>query len=96
VWRQWLNIAGLIVGLVGVLIIFRWGPPQPTFETGLAIGVEPANQFPGTNETVAQHDQKVKRDELTTTIMSRVGLGFVAIGFVLQIAAAWPASGTRT
>ena len=89
-WRQWLNIVGLIVGLVGVLIIFKWGPPGPTFETGLAIGAEPANQYPGTTETVAQHDQKVRHDESMTILMSRVGLGFVAVGFALQIAAAWP------
>jgi hypothetical protein len=24
-----LNLAGLILGIVGVLVIFKWGPPMP-------------------------------------------------------------------
>jgi hypothetical protein len=72
-------------------LIFIWGPPQPTFEIGLAIGVEPENTYPGTNETVAQHDQDVLEAKAFTTVMSRVGLGAVGMGFVLQIIAAVPA-----
>src|SRR4029077_14283723 len=29
---RWLNTIGLAFGIVGVLIIFRWGPPQPNFD----------------------------------------------------------------
>jgi len=30
--RRWLNVIGLIFGMIGVVIIFVWGPPQPSFQ----------------------------------------------------------------
>lgn len=27
-----LNQIGLLLGMTGVVLIFRWGPPQPSFE----------------------------------------------------------------
>ena len=29
---KWLSTIGLILGIVGVVLIFIWGPPQPSFE----------------------------------------------------------------
>ena len=26
------NATGLVLGMIGVLMIFIWGPPQPSFE----------------------------------------------------------------
>ncbi len=26
----WLNTIGLILGMIGVAMIFKWGPPQPS------------------------------------------------------------------
>jgi hypothetical protein len=30
--EKWLNAAGLVLNMIGVVIIFIWGPPQPSFE----------------------------------------------------------------
>jgi hypothetical protein len=35
-----LNTIGLVFGLVGVVIIFIWGPPQPQLEEGVGRGLE--------------------------------------------------------
>jgi hypothetical protein len=57
---------------------------------GESLGLGPADTIPATGQTVAQQDQEVLAAKAWTTVMSRVGLGLVAIGFVLQIVAAIP------
>jgi hypothetical protein len=54
-----LNTVGLVLSMAGVLIIFRYGPPQPTFESGVALGLEDANVLPD-GRTVAEHDRDVE------------------------------------
>jgi hypothetical protein len=36
---QLLNTVGLLLGIVGVLILFKWGPPQPNFDEDISIGI---------------------------------------------------------
>ena len=81
-----LNLAGLALGMVGVLVIFRWGPPTPDFTEGVAIGV--------TEETILEDGRKVsdmiehtRRLKRFHSIMSRVGLGLIGVGFALQFIA---------
>ena len=38
--RRWLNPLGLFFGMVGVVIIFIWGPPQPSFQQGEPLSLE--------------------------------------------------------
>jgi hypothetical protein len=68
---KWLNAIGLVCGMVGVVVLFKWGPPQPSFE-GDAILLET------TNETaLAAEKARYKR-------MSRIGLALIGLGFLLQ------------
>jgi len=46
------------VGMVGVAILFQFGPPQPHLETGISIVLEDANPMPG-GRTVADHNQDI-------------------------------------
>jgi hypothetical protein len=69
-----LNIIGLSFGLMGVLIIFSYGPPQPSF-------------FPYdiiTDDNIHQEilDMRDKYD-----LCSKIGLGFIFFGFLLQLLA---------
>ena len=34
-----LNAFAVILGMIGVVLIFIWGLPQPSFEPGVAIGL---------------------------------------------------------
>jgi len=81
---QVLNAAGLVLGMVGVAIIFFYGPPQPNLEEGVALGLESGTPL-SNGKTVAQHDADVARLRERHTIMSRLGLGLVFIGFALQL-----------
>lgn len=85
---QWLNTIGLALGMVGVVILFIWGPPQPDFDEGVAIGLLPGDVLEN-GKTVAEKDAAVRRLKRWHTIMSRVGLGMIGVGFGAQLIAVW-------
>jgi hypothetical protein len=72
--RKYLNIIGLLFSMLGVAIIFFYGPPQPSF-------------FPYDIIT----DDNLHRDVLDMRdkydLYSKIGLGFVFVGFMLQLIA---------
>jgi hypothetical protein len=86
---QVLNTIGLILGIIGVSFIFKWGPPQPSFEAGVSLGVEDATPIGDTGKTVADHDREVAVQRRRYTRMSRIGLLLIMIGFALQLCALW-------
>jgi hypothetical protein len=85
---RWLNTIGLLLGMAGVLIIFRWGPPQPDFHESVGLGLEDETLLPdGTRVSdVAEAARRAKRWH---KIMSRVGLGLIGLGFFVQLMAVW-------
>ena len=83
---QTLNTVGLVLGMLGVALIFVWGPPQPQLEEGVGMGLEDGTPL-GNGLTVAQHNAAVRRRRLRHTILSRVGLGLVFLGFLAQLVA---------
>jgi hypothetical protein len=73
---KWLNTIGLVFGVVGVVLIFIWGPPQPSFE-GDSLLLESTNEA-----ALAAKKTHYKR-------MSRIGLALIGLGFVLQLWGVW-------
>jgi hypothetical protein len=69
-----LNICGLVFGIVGVLIIFKFGPPQPSFNPYTTLRDDTINQ-------------NVLGEKATYEMLSRIGLGFIAVGFGCQLIA---------
>ena len=86
--QQLLNTIGLVLSMVGVLVIFRFGPPQPTHETGVGIGLE-GNTALEDGRTVADHDRGVVKAKERYSCMSKLGLALVFIGFAFQLWATW-------
>ena len=81
---HWLNIIGLALGMLGVLIIFKWGPPQPSFETrrsALLLGHSAAEDDLKNKEIEQQKRRYLNR--------SRFGLFLIFCGFGLQLYAEW-------
>lgn len=83
-----LNSAGLVLGMAGVVMLFIWGPPQPSFQDSVGLAIEP--------ETVLVDGRKVgdmiaaeQREKRKYEMRSRVGLGFVGVGFLVQLIAVW-------
>ena len=83
-----LNSIGLVLGMAGVLLIFVWGPPQPSFEEGVSLGVTPATVLAdGTKvaDIIAEQKRKKRRHQA----MSRLGLALIFFGFFCQLGATW-------
>ena len=83
-----LNRIGLLFGMVGVVILFIWGPPQPSLEGGVGLGLEEGTRLPD-GRTVEQYNQDVARLRQTHIILSRIGLALVGVGFFCQLWATW-------
>jgi hypothetical protein len=85
---QALNSAGLGLGMIGVLIIFRYGPPQPSFEEGIKRVIEGGTLLPD-GRTAAEHDEDVRNLRSRHLKFSKLGLGLVFVGFAFQLFAIW-------
>jgi hypothetical protein len=83
-----LNRIGLFLGMVGVVILFIWGPPQPSLEGGMSYGLEEGTLLPD-GRTVAQYNKDVARLRQTHTVLSRIGLALIGVGFLCQLWATW-------
>jgi hypothetical protein len=83
-----LNTIGLIFGIIGVIIVFFYAFPQPTFEGGFGLALEDATKLKD-GRTVAEHKANRERERLRYRHRSRFGLGLMAVGFALQLAATW-------
>ena len=85
---QWLNTIGLALGMVGVVILFKWGPPQPDFDEGVGIGLELGTVLKD-GRKVSDMIEATRRLKRRHQIMSRVGLGLIGVGFGAQLIAVW-------
>ena len=85
---QIINSFGLVLGITGAGILFRWGFPQPSFEEGVGLGLEDANILEN-GLTVAENNQKVREEKERFTRISKLGLALIIIGFAFQLVAAW-------
>ena len=84
-----LNTIGRALGLLGVIVIFIWGPPQPLLEEGIGLGLEDGTPINENGKTVKQHNDDIRRKRKIHNILSRIGLAFVFLGFLFQLFATW-------
>jgi hypothetical protein len=85
---QIINSFGLVLGIIGAGILFRWGFPQPSFEEGVGFGLEDANVLEN-GLTVAENNQKVREEKEQFTNISKLGLALIIAGFAFQLLAVW-------
>jgi len=72
-----LNLIGLALNVLGGLVIFKWGPPQPSFEREDDVSWDNP-----------KHEARVEALEWRYRFMSRIGLIMIILGFMLQLPAA--------
>jgi hypothetical protein len=70
-------------------MVFIWGPPQPALTPGVSLGLENGTPIDGGGKTVADFNREVEKRRRTYTCMSRIGLIFIMVGFLLQLWAVW-------
>jgi hypothetical protein len=85
---RWLNVVGLTFGMIGVLLIFIWGPPQPSFQRGVPLVLEDSNVLPN-GKTVKQNNEDIAAQERFYRMMSQLGLVLIFVGFGCQLVASW-------
>ena len=85
---EWVNTLGLASNIVGVVLVFFYGFPQPSHEEGVKVGLEDNTPL-ADGRTVAQFNEDVRRKKAKYLFRSRAGLGLMFIGFVLQLVATW-------
>lgn len=85
---DFLNRVGLVLGIVGVVVLFFYGPPQPSLEEGAGIGQEDGTPQPD-GRTLAEHNLEVRARRRRHVIGSRIGLGLVLLGFLVQLVATY-------
>ena len=83
-----LNSVGLVLGMLGVLLIFRFGPPMPDLEHGVGLGIDEGTRL-ADGRTVAEHNVDRLRLRKRHARISQVGLLLVFAGFALQLWATW-------
>jgi hypothetical protein len=85
---QWLNTVGLLLGIAGVVILFKWGPPQPDFDEAVGLGLDSGTVL-ANGKKVSDMEEDVRRLKRWHKFMSRIGLGLIGLGFAAQLAAVW-------
>jgi hypothetical protein len=74
--KQIVNSLGLVLDIVGVCILFRFGFPQPDLDPSIKIVVE-------------EKDPDAPRKRKLWVVMSVLGLVSLIGGFALQLSAVW-------
>jgi len=86
--NQVLNTIGLLLSIGGVALLFFFGPPQPTFEQGVGLGLEGGTRLKD-GRTVDEHNAAVRKVKRRHENLSRLALILILFGFVLQLCATW-------
>ena len=85
---QLLSTVGLALGMVGVAVLFVYGPPQPNLEEGFGIGLENGTLLDD-GRTVGDHKTDLKLRRKRYSRLSKLGFGLIFLGFALQLGAVW-------
>ena len=85
---QCLNTIGLGLNIIGVVLVFFFGFPQPTHEEGVSLGLEDATPIPN-GKTVTEHNQSVTQRRRIYLIFSNIALVLMLVGFCFQLWALW-------
>ncbi len=86
--NQIINTIGLLLNIAGVVLLFIYGPPQPTHEEGVGLKLED-NTLLSDGRTVVDHDASVQKIRKRHENMSKIALVLIFAGFVLQLWATW-------
>lgn len=78
-----LTTFGLLLNVIGTILLFFFGFPQPDFTEDVGIALED-NTPVGKGLTAKEYGAKVRRKKLAYKTMSYVALSLVLIGFAIQ------------
>lgn len=79
---------GLLINIAGVLILFKYGFPQPSFDEASAAGLllEDNNKLDN-GLTVKENREKQIKDHKKYKTLAYAALSLILVGFILQFIA---------
>jgi hypothetical protein len=80
-----MTAVGLCLNILGVVIAFFWGFPQPSLVKGAGIGLMSNDNIPDEGRTVAERDAWAEETRERYTRISGFGLWLMFAGFLLQL-----------
>jgi hypothetical protein len=81
-----LNLLGLMANMSGVVIAFRFGYPQPSFDEDTMMAFEGGTIFSDGTSATQNRDEARNRKKLYSRL-ARLGLLLMFVGFALQFVA---------
>ena len=79
---------GLILDIIGVIFLFIWGPPTPSMEGSVGLALESGTVL-SDGTKIEDIEKEQLREKAIHSRMSKVGLGLILFGFILQLIAQW-------
>lgn len=76
-------LGGLVMNIIGVMIVWRFGFPQPPFQEYVAISVKDATPM-SDGRTAKDHSDDARRQKQKYKTRSNIGMGLILLGFALQ------------
>lgn len=86
--QQVLNSIGLVLNIIGVVVLFFCGWPQPDFSGGGRRTVEDETVMPD-GRTLAKHRAEAQAKQKRHKTWAAVALFLIAAGFGFQLWATW-------
>ena len=79
-----MELIGLIMGMAGTALAFKFGFPQPDFEESVGLALE--DNTPVSNGmTAKQFAEAQRRKRSKYKFMAYVALSLICLGFVMQV-----------
>jgi hypothetical protein len=85
---QVLSTIGLLLNVVGVFLLAKYGLPQPSHDEGVSIGVEDNTPLPD-GQTVAEYSAGVRARRATYERRAWFAIFLIILGYGFQIWAVW-------
>ena len=85
---QIISTIGLVMNIIGVILLFFFGFPQPNFDEGVSLGLEDNTPL-GNGKTVKEQNIEINRKKRIYKIMATVALVLLLFGFLFQLFGVW-------
>jgi hypothetical protein len=83
-----LNRFGLVLSILGVFLMFVFGPPQPDHSEGFGLALESATVL-SDGKTVDEHKKDIEKRKQLYKFNSKLALALIGIGFCFQFGATY-------
>lgn len=82
-----MEIAGLLFNVIGTLLLFFFGFPQPNYESGVPLEAEDNTPI-GNGMTAKEYGEKIAKKKKCYRRMAYLSLSLILLGFLMQLFAA--------